>query len=81
MRLFKLVLSEKRDIFNFNKAHEKFIQALNREDAYNKALKIAATFFKNYNIPTGIPDGDMIFHFNNDYASIWINSLDEIEVI
>ena len=81
MKYFKLILSEKRGEYYFDRAHEKFIQAENRDKAYNKALKIAATFFKNYNIPTGIPDGDTIFWFKDDYAAIRINDLKEIEMI
>jgi hypothetical protein len=82
MKLFKLTLSEKRDKFYFEGAHEKFIQAENRDNAYNKALKVAATFFKNYkDAPTGIPDKDMIFWFKGSYAAIWIQSLEELKVI
>ena len=82
MRIFKLVLSEKRDEFYFEGIHEKFVKAKNRDAAYNKSLKIAATFFRDYNDATiGIPDKDMIFWFNGDYAAIWINSLEEMEII
>ena len=48
---------------------------------YDKALKIAATFFKNYDIPTGIPDKDMIFWFKDKYAAIWINTIEEIRFV
>lgn len=82
MHIFRLTLSEKRDTFYFENIHERFIQAENRDVAYNKSLKIAATFFNRYNdAPTGIPDKDMIFWFNDDYAAIWINSLEELEVM
>ncbi|MHA1470960.1 MAG: hypothetical protein ACTSSP_10445 [Candidatus Asgardarchaeia archaeon] len=82
MRYFRLVLSEKRGEYYFDSIHEKFVHAQNRNKAYKKALKIAATFFKNYkNAPTGIPDEDTIFWFNGDYAAIWINDLKEIEMI
>jgi len=82
MRIFKLILSEKRDKFYFERIHKRYIQAQNRDNAYSKALKIAATFFNNYkDAPTGIPDKDMIFWFNNDYAAIWINSLEELKII
>jgi len=82
MKYFKLLLSEKRDKFYFDGIHERFIQAKNKDNAYSKSLKIAATFFSNYgDAPTGIPDKDMIFWFNNDYAAIWINSLEELKFI
>ena len=82
MRVFKLILSEKRDEFYFDGIHEKFVQAENRNKAYGKALRIAATFFDSYrDAPTGIPDKDMIFWFNDGCAAIWINSLEELEVI
>ena len=82
MKIFKLVLSEKRDKFCWENVHEKYIKAENRNNAYNKALKIAATFFKGYSgASTGIPDKDFVFWFNDDYAAIWINSLEEIEVV
>ncbi len=82
MSIFRLILSEKRDEFYFEGIHERFVQAKNRDKAYNKALKIAATFFNNYSdAPTGIPDKDMIFWFNDDYAAIWINSLEQLEIV
>ena len=82
MSIFRLILSEKRDEFYFDGMHERFIQAENKDNAYNKALKIAATFFSVYkDASTGIPDKDMIFWFNGDYAAIWIKSLDELKVI
>ena len=82
MSIFRLILSEKRNEFYFDSIHEKFIKAKNRDAAYNKSLRIAATFFNSYqDAPTGIPDKDMIFWFNEDYAAIWINSLEELEVI
>ena len=82
MKYYKLILSEKRDESYFDNVHEKFIQANDRDAAYNKSLKIAATFFNNYqDAPTGIPDKDIIFWFNEDYAAIWINSLEEIKFI
>ncbi len=82
MKVFKLVLSEKRGEDYYDKIHEKFVKAEDRDNAYSKALEIAATFFKNYkDSQTGIPDKDMIFWFNNDYAAIWINSLEEVKVI
>ena len=82
MKIFKLILSEKRGEDYYDKIHEKFVKAENRDNAYNKALKIAATFFKDYkDSQTGIPDNDMIFWFNGDYAAIWINSLEEVKVI
>jgi len=86
MKVFRLILSEKRGKNYYEKIHEKFhekfIQAKNRDAAYSKSLKIAATFFSNYyDAPTGIPDKDMIFWFNNNYAAIWINSLEALKVI
>ena len=82
MSIFRLILSEKRDEFYFDGMHERFIQAENKDNAYNKALKIAATFFSVYkDASIGIPDKDMIFWFNGDYAAIWIKSLDELKVI
>ena len=82
MRVFRLILSEKRNEFYFDGIHKKYIKAENRDKAYNKALKIAATFFNNYkDAEIGIPDKDMIFWFNNDYAAIWINSLEELELV
>lgn len=82
MKYYRLILSEKRDEFYFDSIHEKFVQAENRDKAYGKALKIAATFFKDYkDAPIGIPDEGTIFWFNNDYAAIWINSLEEIKII
>ena len=82
MKYYKLVLSEKRNENYYEEIHEKFVQAKSRNNAYSKALKIAATFFNNYkDAPTGIPDRDMIFWFNNNYAAIWINSLEEINFI
>ncbi len=82
MKIFRLKLNEKRNCIGYEGSHEKFVQAENRDKAYNKSLKIAATFFDNYqDAPTGIPDRDMIFWFNNDYAAIWINSLEELEIM
>ena len=82
MRIFKLTLNEKRNGIYLNKTHERFVQAESRDNAYSKALKIAATFFNNYkDAPTGIPDKDMIFWFKEDYAAIWINSLEELKII
>jgi hypothetical protein len=82
MSIFRLILSEKRDKFYFEGIHEKFIKAQNRDKAYNKALKIVATFFNNYkDAPIGVPDKDMIFWFNGEYAAIWIKSLDELKII
>lgn len=82
MKYYRLILNEKRDKFYFDGIHEKFIQAKSRDAAYDKSLKIAATFFNNYyDAPTGIPDKDMIFWFNDDYDAIWINSLEEINFI
>ena len=82
MSIFKLILSEKRDLISYEGIHERFIKAKDRDLAYNKALKIAATFFNNYkDAPTGIPDKDMIFWFNGDYAAIWINNLEEVDII
>lgn len=82
MSIFRLVLSEKRDLIDYEGFREKFLEAENRDKAYNKALKIAATFFNNYkDAPIGIPDKDMIFWFSNDYAAIWIKSLEELKVI
>ncbi len=82
MKVFRLLLSEKRDNIYYEGSHEKFIEANNRDEAYNKSLKVAATFFNNYyDAPTGVPDKDFIFWFNNDYAAIWINSLEEVELI
>jgi len=82
MKIFRLILSEKRGENYYEKIHEKFIKAKNRDIAYSKSLKIAATFFNNYQDSSiGIPDKDMIFWFNNDYAAIWINSLKVLKVI
>lgn len=82
MKIFRLILSEKRGENYYESIHEKFIKARNRDIAYSKSLKIAATFFSNYyDAPTGIPDKDMIFWFNNDYAAIWINSLEVLKII
>ncbi len=82
MKVFRLLLSEKRDIISCEGIHEKFIEADNRDEAYNKSLKIAATFFNNYyDAPIGIPDKDFIFHFNDDYVAVWINSLEEIKLM
>jgi len=82
MRIFELVLSEKRNKLCFEGIHKQYIQAENRDSAYSKALRIAATFFNNYkDAPIGIPDKDMIFWFNNDYAAIWITSLEELKII
>jgi len=82
MKMFKLILSEKRGFVRYEGIHKKFIKAENRDTAYNKALRIAATFFNNYkNAPVGIPDKDFIFWFNGDYAAIWINSLEELNFI
>ena len=82
MKVFRLKLNEKRDCIKYEGSHERFLKAKNRDVAYNKSLKIAATFFDNYqDAPTGIPDKDMIFWFNDNYAAIWINSLEELEII
>ena len=82
MSIFRLILNEKRSIINYEGSHERFIRAKNRDNAYNKALKVAATFFSNYkDAPTGVPDKDIIFWFNGDYAAIWINSLEELKII
>lgn len=82
MKIFRLILNEKRDLIHYEGIHEKFIKAQNRDDAYGKSLRIAATFFDTYkDAPTGIPDKDFIFWFNGDYAAIWINSLEEINFI
>ena len=72
MRIFKLVLSEQKGIIHYDGIYEKFIKAENREDAYNKSLKIITTM--------GSPDKDMIFWLN-DNNSMWMKSLDEIEII
>ena len=82
MKIYKLKLSEKRNCINYEGTHCKYVEANNKEEAYNKSLKIAATFFKNYkDAPTGIPDKDFIFWFNEDYVAIWINSIEEIEIV
>ena len=82
MKIFRLVLSEKRNENYYEEIHERFVQAKSRDNAYSKALKIAATFFNNYkDAPIGIPDKDMIFWFNDNYAAIWINSLEELEIV
>jgi len=82
MKFFKLVLSEKRGENSYEGIHKRFIKAKNRDTAYNKALKVAAAFYNNYkDATTGIPDKDMIFHFNNNFYAIWINSIEELEVI
>jgi len=82
MKFFKLTLSEKRGEDYYEKIHKKYIQAENTDQAYNKSLKIAATFFQNYqDADTGIPDKDMIFWFNDNYAAIWINSLEEMKTV
>jgi len=70
MRFYKLVLSEKRDEFYFEVIYEIFIKAKNRDKAYNKALKIAATF--------GESDEDMIFWTEGGNAAIWIKTLGEV---
>ena len=82
MNFFELMLSEKRGKNCYDGIHKKYIKAQNREEAYNKALQIAATLFNcYYDAPTGTPDKDFIFWFNGDYAAIWINSLEEIKVV
>ncbi len=81
MRYYKLLLNEKREGLCYEGVHEKFVKAENRDCAYNKSLKIAATFFQRYHdAPTGIPDKDMIFWFNKN-TSVWINSLEEIKMV
>ncbi len=82
MKIFRLMLSEKRDIINYEGIHERFVKAEDRNNAYDKSLKIAATFFNDYKDgPTGIPDKNMIFWFNGDYAAVWINSIEELKII
>jgi len=73
MSIFRLILNEKRDKFCFKVTYEKFIKAKNRDEAYGKSLKIASTF--------GEPDRDMIFWSNGNNSTIWINSLEEIEIV
>ena len=82
MKVFRLILSEKRGENYYERIHKKYIQAKSRDMAYDKSLKVVATFFNNYKgAPIGIPDKDMVFWFNDDYAAIWINSLEELKLI
>ena len=73
MKFYKLILTEKKGEFYFEETREKFIKAKNRDLAYNKALKIAATF--------GKPDKEMIFWIRNRDSAVWIKSLEEISMI
>ena len=81
MRYFRLILSEKRGKYFLDSAYERFIQAENRDNAYDKALKIAETSFGKHNILDGSPDKDMVFYLSDNYTAIWINSLEEIEIV
>lgn len=82
MKVFRLKLNEKRNCIGYEGSHERFLEAENRDSAYDKSLKIAATFFDDYkDAPTGIPDKDFIFWFNGDYVAIWIDGLEEIEIM
>ena len=82
MKIFRLKLNEKRDCIRYEGSHERFLEAESRDNAYDKSLKIAATFFNNYSdAPVGIPDKDFIFWFNGDYAAVWIDELEEIEIM
>ena len=78
MKVFKLILSEKIGKFSVEEEYERFIKAKNRDFAYDKSLKAAASFFDNEDI--GSPDEDMIFWFENNYPAIWIRSLDQINI-
>ena len=81
MKVFKLILSEKREEFIFNKAYEKFIKAKNRKSAYKKALEIAKVHFKRFkDAPIPIIDKESILWFGENTA-VWINSIEEIEII
>ena len=82
MKFFKLILSEKRGENYYEGIHEKFIKAQNWDTAYNKSLKIAGTFFNHSpDASSSVVDKDFVFHFNGDYVAIWINSLEELEVV
>ena len=77
MKVFKLKLSEQRGMDCYEGIHEKYVRASNEEEAYNSSLYIASTFFNDQ----GVPDKDFIFHFNDRSVKIWINSLEELELI
>jgi hypothetical protein len=82
MKVFKLVLSEKIGQFSIDTDHEKFIEANDRDSAYDKSLELASNFFNKYSNISGIPDKDMIFWSVGDCVfALWIKSLEEIEVI
>ncbi len=81
MKIFKLLLSEKRDKICHEGVHEKFIKAHSRDEAYDKALIVASTLFNNYYDAPTIPDKDFIFWFDGDDSAVWINSLEELKVI
>ena len=81
MKIYELKLSEKRGEDYYEGIHKKYIKADNWNKAYNKALKIAASFFNNYiDAPIGLVDKDFVFWFNGNYAAIWINSLEELKI-
>lgn len=83
MRYFKLILSEKRGDIIKDEAYEKLLIAESRNRAYEKALIfVKSTFFKDSCLKNGIePDDEMIFWTVKDYDAVWINGIEEIELI
>jgi hypothetical protein len=82
MAIYEMVLSEKIGQFSIENDHRKYIKADNRDSAYDKALKIAANYFNEYTLMTGIPNEEMIFFSSgNIIFAVWIKSIDELEVV
>ncbi len=81
MKVFKLVLSEKRGKYIFDKVYEKFIKAKNWKSAYKRPIEIAISYFTRFpNAPDPNIDKESIIWFGKNTA-IWINSLEEIEIL
>ena len=81
MKVFKLAMSEKRGKYIFDKVYEKFIKAKNWKSAYKKSIEIGISYFKRFpDVPEPNIDKEFIIWFGENTA-IWINSLEEIEII
>ncbi len=74
MKVFKLLLSEKRNGYCSDGIYKRIIKAKNRNLAYDKSLKIISNFpyFNKC-------DKDMIFWFDNRQIALWINGIEEIK--
>ena len=81
MKVFKLVMSEKRGKYIFDRVYEKFIKAKNWKSAYKKSIEIGISYFKRFpDSPDPFMDKESIIWFGKNTV-IWINSLEEIEII